>query len=75
MHAKRTLTDQLIGRQILLLALLVFFIAVSQYVILRAVLLSTEARSLHQEIAVLAPIIHHQLISHGQPKFQSLASI
>ena len=75
MHAKRTLTDQLIGRQILLLALLVFFIAVSQYVILRAVLLSTEARSLHQEIAVLAPIIHHQLMSHGQPKFQSLASI
>ncbi len=71
----RTLTDQLIGRQVLLLAVLVIVIAASQYIILRAVLLSSEARTLHQEMAVLGPIIHHDLIHRGQLRFQSLASV
>ncbi len=72
---RRTLTDQLIGRQVLLLAVLVIVIAASQYIILRAVLYSSEARTLHQEMAVLAPLIHHDLLHRGPPKFQSLASL
>ena len=72
---RRTLTDQLIGRQVLLLAILVVVIALSQYIILRAVLISSEARTLHQEMVVLAPLIHRDLLHRTTPGFRSLANI
>jgi two-component system OmpR family sensor kinase len=75
MRTKHTLTDQLIGRQILLLAVLVLLIALSQFVILRAVLLNNAAHSLHQEIAVLGPVIHRQLMVDGQLQFRILATV
>lgn len=62
----KTLSNQLIGRQILLLAVLLIIIGLSQYVILRTVLFNSTARSLHQEIMVLTPLIHHSLVhEHG----------
>ncbi|WP_053960944.1 sensor histidine kinase [Sulfobacillus thermosulfidooxidans] len=73
--AQKTLTDELIGRQILLLAILLIIIGISQYLALRFVLFHSEARSLHQEITVLAPIIHHAMIKHGALNFHSLANL
>ncbi len=71
--AQKTLTDELIGRQILLLAILLVIIGISQYLTLRFVLFHSESRSLHQEIAVLAPIIHHTMTKHEALPFHSLA--
>lgn len=73
--AQKTLTDELIGRQILLLAILLVIIGVSQYLTLRFVLFDAEARSLHQEIAVLAPIIHHAMIKRDAVNFHALAHV
>lgn len=70
-----TLIDQLIGRQILLLAALLLVVGVSQYVILRQVLFSSTANSLHAEIAVLAPIMRHTLDVRGVSGFHHIASI
>ena len=70
-----TLIDQLIGRQILLLASLLLVVGVSQYLILRQVLFSSTASSLHAEIAVLAPIIHHTLDVRGESGFRHIAAI
>ncbi len=73
--AQKTLTDELIGRQILLLAILLVVIGVSQYLTLRIVLFHSEARSLHQEISVLAPIIHRAMVKHSAAHFHSLATL
>ncbi len=73
--AQKTLTDELIGRQILLLAILLVIIGISQYLTLRFVLFHAESRSLHQEIAVLAPIIHHAMAKHEALSFHSLAQM
>jgi two-component system OmpR family sensor kinase len=72
--AQKTLTDELIGRQILLLASLLVVIGISQYLSLRIVLLHSEARSLYQEISVLAPIIHRAMIKDSAVHFNALAS-
>ena len=72
---RRTLIDQLIGRQILLLAILLLVVGVSQYLILREVLFSSTADSLHAEITVLAPIIHHTLAVRGEAGFRRIAGI
>ncbi|AUW93274.1 histidine kinase [Sulfobacillus thermotolerans] len=73
--AQKTLTDELIGRQILLLAILLVVIGVSQYLTLRIVLFHSEARSLHQEISVLAPIIHRAMVKDSAAHFHSLATL
>ncbi|MCL4494735.1 MAG: HAMP domain-containing histidine kinase [Firmicutes bacterium] len=73
--AQKTLTDELIGRQILLLAILLVIIGISQYLTLRFVLFHSESQSLHQEIAVLAPIIHHAMVKHEALHFHALANL
>ena len=70
-----TLVDQLIGRQVGLLAILLFVVGVSQYLILRAVLLSSTARTLRDEVYVLAPVIHHGMASKGIAGFKHIADI
>jgi len=76
MAARRsTLTDQLIGRQVILLAALLFVVGVAQYLILRTVLFQSTARSLHDEISVLAPLIHHTISSRGLLGFSHIANI
>lgn len=72
---RRTLIDQLIGRQISLLAILLLVVGVSQYLILRSVLFHSTARTLTDEIVVLAPIIKHTLASRGIAGFTHIASI
>ncbi len=72
---RRTLIDQLIGRQILLLAILLLVVGVSQYLILRAVLFDSTARTLQDEISVLAPIIKHTLAARGIAGFSHIASL
>lgn len=72
---RRTLIDQLIGRQVILLAVLLFVVGVSQYLILRTVLLSSSASTLLHEISVLTPIIKHTLASHGIAGFSHIASV
>lgn len=66
MKARDTLTNKLIGQQILLLAVLLVVIGVSQFLILREVLLESTARSLRQETMVLAPLIHRTML-HSHP--------
>ncbi len=73
--AQKTLTDELIGRQILLLAILLMVIGVSQFLTLRVVLLHSESRSLYQEISVLAPIIHRAMTHDSAEHFHALASL
>lgn len=70
-----TLTGKLIGRQIILLTVLLVVIGFSLYVILRTVLFSASAHSLHDEIAVLAPIVHHTLKQRSPKDFALLAQI
>lgn len=70
-----TLTDRLIGRQITLLAILLFVVGVSQFLILRAVLFSSTARTLHDEISVLAPVINHTLATRGIAGFNHIAQV
>lgn len=72
---RRTLIDQLIGRQILLLAILLLVVGVSQYLILRSVLYHSTARTLRDEIGVLAPIIRHNLATHGIAGFGNIAHL
>ncbi len=72
---RRTLTDQLIGRQILLLASLLLVVGASQYLILRTVLFSSTATTLRDDISVLAPIIHHSLAAHGIAGFNRIAQV
>lgn len=75
MTRRRTLVDQLIGRQVLLLAILLLVVGVAQYVILRRVLFASTANSLSNEIAVLSPLIHHTLARHGISAFGHVANI
>lgn len=72
---RRTLSDQLIGRQIILLAILLLVVGVSQYLILRHVLFHSTARTLRDEISVLAPIIHHTLSERGIVGFTHIATV
>ncbi len=72
---RRTLIDQLIGRQVGLLAVLLLVVGVSQYLILRSVLLHSTARTLRDEIGVLTPIIHHTLTARGIPGLSHLAKL
>lgn len=72
---RRTLLDQLIGRQVILLAVLLLVVGVSQYLILRQVLFSSTASTLLHEIYVLAPIVHHNLASHGIAGFAHIARV
>lgn len=73
MKHSTTLSDKLIGRQILLLTILLIIIGISQYLILRTVLFSSTAQSLHDEISVLAPIIHHALLFRAPNRLHGLA--
>ncbi len=70
-----SLTDQLIGRQVLLLAILLLVVGISQYLILRAVMFSTTASTLKHEITVLSPIVHHNLATHGIAGFTHIATV
>lgn len=72
---RRTLINQLIGRQVALLAILLFVVGVSQYLILRAVLFSSTARTLGNEIAVLTPVVHHTLANRGIAGFSHIADV
>lgn len=74
-RTRRTLIDQLIGRQVILLAILLLVIGVSQYLILRAVLFASTASTLRHEISVLAPIVKHNLASHGIAGFTHVATV
>ncbi|NMP21777.1 sensor histidine kinase [Sulfobacillus harzensis] len=74
-NKRRTLIDQLIGRQVGLLAILLLVVGVSQYLILRSVLYHSTARTLDGEISVLKPIIHHTMASRGIPGLSHLAQI
>lgn len=74
-RSRRTLVDQLIGRQVLLLAILLLVVGAAQYLILRTVMLSTTASTLRHEIAVLTPIIKHGLSAHGIAGFTHIASV
>lgn len=75
MPSRHTLTDRLIGRQVLLFAILLVVVGASQYLILRAVLFASSASSLHDEISVLAPIIHHTMRQQGLLGFSRVAHI
>jgi two-component system OmpR family sensor kinase len=72
---RRTLINQLIGRQVALLAILLFVVGVSQYLILRAVLFASTAQTLGNEIAVLTPVVHHTLANRGIAGFSHIADI
>ncbi len=72
---RRTLSGQLIGRQVLLLAILLLVVGVSQYLILRRVLFSSTAATLTKEIAVVTPIIHHTVARHGIAEFSHAANV
>lgn len=73
--SRKTLTDQLIGRQIILLAILLLVVGISQYLILRAVLYSSTAHTLTEEISVLTPIIKHSLRERGIAGFTHIANL
>ncbi len=73
--ARHTLVDQLIGRQVGLLAVLLLVVGISQYLILRAVLLSSTAHTLRTEVSLLAPIIHHSLAASGIAGFRNIAHL
>ncbi|MDA8193445.1 MAG: HAMP domain-containing sensor histidine kinase [Thermaerobacter sp.] len=75
MRARATLNGQLIGRQMGLLAVLLTVIGLSLFLILRTVLLDAVARSMHGEIAVLAPIIHRTLHSGTPQDFSHFARL
>lgn len=72
---RHTLIDQLIGRQIGLLAILLLVVGVSQYLILRSVLFHATARTLREEISVLTPIIRHTLTDRGLPGLSHLGNL
>lgn len=70
--SRPSLTRTLIGRQIGLLVIMLWVLGVTQLVVLRQVLLNATARSLQDELAVLAPLLHHSL---KQRTFTSLIPI
>lgn len=59
--SRPSLTRTLIGRQIGLLVIMLWVLGVTQLIVLRQVLLNATARSLQDELAVLAPLLHHSL--------------
>lgn len=67
-----SLTRVLIGRQIGLLLVLLIVLGFTQALVLRQVLYNSTARSLQDELSVLAPLLHHSL---AHKTFPSLVPI
>jgi two-component system OmpR family sensor kinase len=62
MRRRRSLTLTLIGQQVASLVILLVVLGVTQFLVLRQVLYSQTARSLKDELSVLAPLLHHSIV-------------
>lgn len=58
---RASLTSTLIGLQLVLLVVLLAVAGVAQYLVLRNLLIAQSARALQDELALLAPILHHSI--------------
>ncbi len=67
-----SLTRALIGRQIGLLVLMLLVLGATQLLVLRHVLISSQADSLQDELSVLRPLLHHSL---KDPSFAGLVPL
>jgi two-component system OmpR family sensor kinase len=62
MRRRRSLTLALIGQQVASLVILLVVLGITQFVVLRQVLISQTARSLNDELSVLAPLLHRSIV-------------
>jgi two-component system OmpR family sensor kinase len=62
MRGRRSLTLALIGQQVASLVILLVVLGITQFLVLRQVLISQTARSLKDELSVLAPLLHHSIV-------------
>jgi two-component system OmpR family sensor kinase len=70
---RSTLTRALIGRQMLILVAMLLALGTTQIVVLRHVLISSTVDSLHDELSVLRPVLHHALKT--DPTFPALVPV